>query len=170
MDILDSGNRTEFETGAVRDLREGKGRYDLIPWEFVSKYATDGWWIEKVDHTYHKKPCAANFELLSSLSSCYCQQTVEAIIADVGSYMFDNTYDMINQLAIHFENGCKKYGERNWEKGIPCHCYIDSAIRHYTKWMFEHTDENHAIAFIWNLVCLMWTAKYKKECIDIGII
>lgn len=29
--IKDSGERTEFETGAVRDLHEGKGRFDLLP-------------------------------------------------------------------------------------------------------------------------------------------
>lgn len=28
--IKDSGKRTEFPTGSVRDIREGKGRYDLI--------------------------------------------------------------------------------------------------------------------------------------------
>lgn len=30
-EILDSGNRTKFNTGAVRDLQEGKGRFDLLP-------------------------------------------------------------------------------------------------------------------------------------------
>ena len=29
--ILDSGDRTEFATGAVRDMHEGKGRCDLLP-------------------------------------------------------------------------------------------------------------------------------------------
>ena len=29
--IKDSGDRTEFATGAVRDMREGKGRCDLMP-------------------------------------------------------------------------------------------------------------------------------------------
>lgn len=29
--VQDSGERTEFTTGAVRDTSEGKGRYDLIP-------------------------------------------------------------------------------------------------------------------------------------------
>ncbi len=29
--ILDSGERTTFETGAVRDMHEGKGRFDLLP-------------------------------------------------------------------------------------------------------------------------------------------
>ena len=29
--IKDSGERREFETGAVRDMAEGKGRFDLMP-------------------------------------------------------------------------------------------------------------------------------------------
>lgn len=29
--LKDSGNRREFETGAVRDMQEGKGRCDLLP-------------------------------------------------------------------------------------------------------------------------------------------
>ena len=31
IEILDSGDRTEFSSGAVRDLHEGKGRFDLLP-------------------------------------------------------------------------------------------------------------------------------------------
>ena len=30
--IRDSGDRTEFETGAKRDMLEGKRRMDLLPW------------------------------------------------------------------------------------------------------------------------------------------
>jgi hypothetical protein len=29
--IKDSGNRTAFSTGAVRDIHDGKGRFDLLP-------------------------------------------------------------------------------------------------------------------------------------------
>lgn len=29
--IADSGERTQFSTGAVRDMRDGKGRCDLLP-------------------------------------------------------------------------------------------------------------------------------------------
>ena len=39
MDIKDSGQRTEFETGALRDMHTGKGRYDLIPWEAIHELA-----------------------------------------------------------------------------------------------------------------------------------
>ena len=43
--IIDSGERTEFESGAVRDMHEGKGRMDLLPWSAimaVSKHCEDG--------------------------------------------------------------------------------------------------------------------------------
>jgi hypothetical protein len=43
--IADSGNRTEFPTGAVRDMHEGKGRMDLLPWAAiieVSKHCERG--------------------------------------------------------------------------------------------------------------------------------
>ena len=35
--IKDSGNRTEYGTGAVRDARVGKGRVDLMPLSVVNK-------------------------------------------------------------------------------------------------------------------------------------
>ena len=43
--IKDSGERTQFESGAVRDMREGKGRMDLLPWAAimeVSKHRESG--------------------------------------------------------------------------------------------------------------------------------
>ena len=43
--ILDSGTRREFETGSVRDMAEGKGRMDLLPWAAimeVSKHCENG--------------------------------------------------------------------------------------------------------------------------------
>lgn len=43
--IKDSGERTEFSTGAVRDMHAGKGRMDLLPWHAiieVSKHCEAG--------------------------------------------------------------------------------------------------------------------------------
>lgn len=37
--IKDSGERTEFSTGAVRDMHGGKGRFDLVPWEAIWELA-----------------------------------------------------------------------------------------------------------------------------------
>ena len=35
MEIKDSGERTQFESGAVRDMHEGKGDMVSIPWEAI---------------------------------------------------------------------------------------------------------------------------------------
>ena len=43
--IKDSGERTEFKTGAKRDMHTGKGRMDLLPWYGimeVSKHCEEG--------------------------------------------------------------------------------------------------------------------------------
>lgn len=43
--IKDSGERTEFKTGAVRDMKRGVGRMDLLPWHGiieVSKHCEEG--------------------------------------------------------------------------------------------------------------------------------
>ena len=97
MKIKDSGTRREFDTGAVRDMQEGKGRCDLLP------------------------PLA------------------------------------LLRLAKHFEEGAKKYGERNWEKGIPISSFIDSALRHVFKYMAGKQDEDHLIAAVWNLIAAIET-------------
>lgn len=97
--VKDSGERSEYSTGAVRDARGGKGRFDLIP-----PYA-------------------------------------------------------LYRLARHFENGAVKYGDRNWEKGIPLHMYLDSAFRHLVKYMAGFRDEDHLTAAVWNLMCLIETEK-----------
>ena len=70
------------------------------------------------------------------------------------------------ELSKHFAAGAEKYGERNWEKGIPVHCYIDSAVRHFLKYAGGEKDEPHGRAFIWNIVCCIWTIKHKPEMND----
>ncbi|MFQ6077463.1 MAG: dATP/dGTP diphosphohydrolase domain-containing protein [Candidatus Bathyarchaeia archaeon] len=69
----------------------------------------------------------------------------------------------IRALAIHFEKGCRKYGDRNWEKGIPISRYLDSALRHIFQFLQGEEDENHLIAAIWNLVCCYETILRIQE-------
>ncbi len=90
--LKDSGSRTEFTTGAVRDTAEGKGRMDLLP------------------------------------------------------------FNALLELAKLYEAGCQKYGERNWEQGIPITRYIDSALRHLSKVMIGETDEPHLVQAAWNIM------------------
>ena len=104
----------KFSTGSVRDKREGKGRYDLLPPE------------------------------------------------------------AIHEVAIHFEEGAKKYGERNWELGQPISRIMDSALRHAFSYMQGKKDENHLGAACWNLMAAMTirarvkAGQLPKELNDVG--
>lgn len=95
--IKDSGNRREFETGAVRDIQEGKGRFDLMPWAALM------------------------------------------------------------EVAKHCENGAKKYGLHNVDKGLPTSSFADSGIRHLAKWLDGWTDEPHLLAAAWNILWAIQT-------------
>ena len=105
--LEDSGDRTQFETGAIRDMHEGKGRFDLLPWEAI--------W----------------------------------------------------ELAKHCEEGAKKYGERNCEKGIPIHSLIDSAFRHLAKYTMGYKDEPHLRAAMWNIAYAIYMEEKHPEMQDI---
>lgn len=150
-EILDSGTRREFETGAVRDIQEGKGRCDLLPLDVVSHVLG---YDSVLDGIYMFIKHQDRFYLSHSLC-CFCDK------AEV------NIYTAILEVAIHYENGCKKYGERNWEKGIPLHCYIDSAVRHYIKFLRGDQDERHDRAFIWNIFGAIWTMEHLPELNDL---
>ncbi len=67
------------------------------------------------------------------------------------------------RLARHFESGASKYGDRNWEKGIPISSFIDSGMRHFLKYMSGWEDEDHLCAATWNLICAMWTEEKHPE-------
>ena len=73
----------------------------------------------------------------------------------------------ILRLARHYENGAKKYDDRNWEKGIPQHSFIDSALRHLLKYLAGKDDEDHLCACLWNVACAMWNEQHRKDLIDI---
>jgi hypothetical protein len=138
--IKDSGNRREFDTGAVRDIQEGKGRCDLLPLDVFNNCV-----LESIE----------NFKLTADTD--YLRSAI------IDSDFFPDFHTMLLEVSKHFEEGAKKYGEDNWQKGIPTHCYIDSAVRHYLKHRRGDTDEPHDRAFVWNLLCCMWTCKHKPE-------
>lgn len=88
-------------------------------------------------------------------------------IKDFSCRHFNDMYTAMLEVSKHYENGCEKYGERNWEKGIPLHSYIDSAVRHYFKFMRGDDDEPHNRAFLWNLLGAIWTQDNKPELNDL---
>ena len=154
--IKDSGDRTEFSTGAVRDMREGKGRCDLMPLEVVANLINGRGLPAKEDGQV-----MYNIKTFLEKNDTYYLYLALDHFAD--KRYERSTPTMLLEVAKHFEEGAKKYGENNWQKGIPVNCYIDSAIRHYLKWLRGDTDEPHDRAFVWNLMCCIWEVDYHKE-------
>lgn len=147
MPIKDSGNRRKFESGAVRDIQEGKGRCDLMPLDVVSKILGDSI-IALID------------DFMQSDDVLLLYQAIRRFIEEV----YPDKATALLELSVHFEEGAKKYGDNNWQKGIPISCYIDSAIRHYLKYRRGDNDERHDRAFMWNIVCCIWeTSKRHME-------
>jgi len=69
----------------------------------------------------------------------------------------------LQRLADHYENGARKYSERNWEKGIPISRFVDSAFRHLNKWTQGYDEEDHLAAVAWNVFGLMWTQEMIRR-------
>ena len=159
MAIKDSGERREFSTGAVRDIQEGKGRCDLMPLDVVA----DVYLMQfGIDDSTHK--VIHDIHLFTQTGKCmHLHNALCEFLADSN---FVSWSDMFLELAKHFEEGAEKYGENNWQKGLPVKCYIDSAVRHYLKWLREDEDERHDRAFCWNILCAIWTCNHKPELND----
>ena len=148
--ILDSGSRQEFETGAVRDIQEGKGRCDLLPLDVVT-------------------PNIVLSHVLARINDFKDTGETRYLVSALESFCVDSEWGaptMLLEVSKQFEDGAKKYGENNWQKGIPTKRYIDSAIRHYLKWTRGDDDEPHDRAFCWNIIACLWTCKHKPELHD----
>ena len=181
------GEKAEFDSGAIRYTKTGKGRYDLIPGDVISDiigYAEDilagknMMAISKADIiedafrgapddrfaktvinliVYHYAPCDI------------VQNEIGMTAHEVTRISFvDGIAPMLRELAIHYENGAEKYGVDNWKKGIPVTggdrggSFMDSAMRHLTQYLIGLTDEPHQISCIWNCVCGLWTLRQEE--------
>jgi hypothetical protein len=155
MIIKDSGERREFGTGAVRDIQEGKGRCDLMPLDVVA------WVLGCCDDNTDSVVDSID-QFVSTGNIVYLYDALEYFRNLWGV----DIHTLFLEVAKHFEDGARKYGEYNWQKGIPVKSYIDSAVRHYLKWLRGDEDEPHDRAFCWNIMCAIWTCKNKPELND----
>ena len=155
--IKDSGTRTDFESGAVRDMGKGKGRFELLP-------------LQELHHVLTATDAVLTHMIFvkTDIEREYTYQVLENDVNNVLMYFNayltdDDSYNILLKLAVHAEEGAEKYGDLNWQKGIPLMSYFNSAMRHYCKFRAGWNDEPHEIAFIWNLAAMLWT---KKNIVD----
>lgn len=185
-DIKVEGKKNTFEGGAIRHIKD-KGRFDL-----VQPIVLD----EMIKHiSTKKKHTVSPLELIKSIySGNYVNAMINITYLhysnnkklnkfydpESGSYnllMDPENIDrdaimkyfliMLKYLAIHFQKGAEKYGERNCEKGIPLSSFYDSATRHTYQFLLGETDEPHHISAIWNCWMAIWTIKtHPERCSD----
>jgi len=62
----------------------------------------------------------------------------------------------LKRVMKRYLDGAEKYGENNWMKGMPLSVYYDCIHRHLDAWWSGKTDEDHAAAVVWNMLCAMW--------------
>jgi hypothetical protein len=72
----------------------------------------------------------------------------------------------LRAVALRFQDGAEKYGERNWERGQPLTRILDSALRHAFSVLEGKTDEDHAAAAAWNFLAFVET----RERIAAGLL
>lgn len=147
--ILDSGERRVFDTGAVRDMCL-KGRTDLLPWDVIGEFMGDRKeFCVPMYHATHKE----NVEYwLSQALGEFISIAYEGCIPTA-----------LLEVSYQYQEGAEKYAPRNWELGIDLDSFLDSAGRHFLKYMRGDTDERHDRAVVWNLLGALWTIKHKGE-------
>jgi hypothetical protein len=130
---------------------------------------------ELADNVRRKKEREAEFTEVKDSGSR--RETVTGAVRD--RQQGKGRYDLITpiglrRLALHYENGARKYKDRNWEKGMPLSWFLDSAIRHLFDYLSGDRSEDHLAAVAWNALGyihieqLIRDSKLPKELDDMG--
>lgn len=81
-------------------------------------------------------------------------------------------YDLIPphalwRVAMLYARGAQKYGENNWQKGIPSQQMLASAMRHMEAYRRGDDSEDHLAAVVWNVLAMM---QYEAEGRDTAVL
>lgn len=152
---------------AIRETKNGKGRFDLIPSEVINRVLTT---IMKNNTGAITNKDSSVFKT-NAMKQAFDRDYVPAIISLIrAKYGISDDISAfaktLKELAIHFQIGAEKYGERNCEKGLPLSSFRDSGLRHLTQYVNGETDEPHFISAIWNFVMAEWTIMNHPERCD----
>ena len=187
----DKNKLEDFGTGAKREDKSGKGRYDLIPGDIMADFINYAW------ETYFNEGPMTICDTDVSIATYFDDVTDEELFFEfilnmtclfftdhngleettdcVGERSYVVTweafhealYEMRELLAKHYEAGAKVHGVNNWKKGIPISDserggnFVDSMRRHADQALRGLDDEPHAISAIWNAFAAIWTIRNK---------
>lgn len=172
--MADKENIIKLNTGSHKDLRLGKGRYDLIPLDVLgelirgqlTKWDGDSPVKELLNYIHKARVATKGYEgedTIEDIILVKADWLHQAIYSFVTTELKGNWIDLTKRLALLFEKGAAKYSERDWEKGRPMSIFINSALRHLFQYYNSETDEDHAAAFVWNLLACIDTINKMPE-------
>ena len=80
-------------------------------------------------------------------------------------------YDLIPTFALKrlaglYTRGAQKYGEHNWQKGMPYSRFLASLERHLHQWKQGETDEDHMTAVAWNALAIIHFDEIGRKELD----
>ena len=187
----DKSKMKEFNTGAKREDKSGKGRYDLIPGDIMADFINYAWreYFNEGPMTICDTDISLNayfddmtdeelfFEFILNMTCLFFtdHEKLDETTDCVGERSYVVTwddfhkalYEMRELLAKHYEAGAKVHGVNNWKKGIPISDserggnFVDSMRRHTDQALRGLDDEPHAISAIWNAFAAIWTIRNK---------
>jgi len=152
MSVIEVEAKEKWDTGSIRNSREGKGRYDLIG-SFIGFDII----IDSPDLSPYDSEIVCAFKSIREFintknkNNLYSAFHCVARAIDLESGI---EYSYLERLARHYENGANIYSDRNWEKGQNVQRYIDSSLRHCKDSLQHKSDEDHAAAVMWNIIAL----------------
>lgn len=171
-EIKVDGEKAQFESGANRNTKKGKGRFDLLDSDIMAEileYSVNRYSEYQRPST---TPCDAiksallgdYVEAIRCIISLEYFRYISTEIDYTEAEFFVQMYAfMMKDLAIHYEKGADMYGENNWKKGIPTSSFRSSGLRHLTQWLRDETDEPHHISAIWNFIGCIYNSKHGLD-------
>jgi hypothetical protein len=73
----------------------------------------------------------------------------------------------LRRLAETCAEGAKKYGDRNWLRGIPASVMLNHAIRHIYLWLEGDRTEDHLAHASWNILGVCHFEEAMPEMINV---
>jgi hypothetical protein len=87
---------------------------------------------------------------------------------DADSVRFDLITPIgLRRLAETCAEGAKKYGDHNWQKGIPASVMLNHAIRHLYLYLAGNRDEDHLAHAAWNVLGVCHFEEALPAMIDV---
>ena len=129
-----------FESGATRNAVDY--RYDLMSRDVTLLLLPK-----------HSPACALVKTLFAYVDGRMSEGDVVA--AELGRLLGMSKVETAHLYAQAMHEGAAKYGERNWEKGIPESNLLNHALHHLFQFVAGDTSEDHQSHLVWNVLTLI---------------